>query len=407
MKKDVLILSQFFYPEYITSATLPYETAVDLSKHGLSVDVLCGYPKNYNTEKDIPSKETVKNVNITRINYPNFNKNTFLGRLLNYFAFTVSMLLNIMRLKNYKVIIVYSTPPVLPLVPGLASMFFHTKMIFVSYDIYPEVAIRMNAVEESSIISKIMKKINNLVFKQTSKVVALSSEMKSFILNNRNIASEDIAVIPNWANDVILKQKCEVKNTLFDGLDYMNKTIISYFGNMGTAQDMATILNAIRSVKENKNIHFLFAGHGNKMDELRKSVYDEELKNVTIYDYLHGEDYTDAQSISDGFIVSLEEGLDGLCVPSKTYSYMSAGRPIISIMNPECDISRDLVYHNAGFAVLNGDNENMVKSILSLTNKELVDTMSSNCKKLFTDKFTREIATSAYADLVYLTMEEN
>lgn len=407
MKKDVLILSQFFYPEYITSATLPFETAVDLVKHGLSVDVLCGYPKNYNTKKDIPSKETVENVNITRINYPNFNKNTFIGRLLNYFSFTFSMLLNIMKLKKYKVVIVYSTPPVLPLVPSLANLFFNTKMIFVSYDIYPEVAIRMNVIEETSIISKVMKKINDLVFKKTSKVVALSSEMKGFILNNRKISGEDIAIIPNWANSVIIKRKNEVNNTLFDSFDYMNKTVISYFGNMGTAQDMMTILEAIRSLKDNESVHFLFAGHGNKMDELRKNIRDEGVDNVTIFDFLHGEDYIDAQSISDGFIVSLEKGLDGLCVPSKTYSYMSAGRPIISIMNPECDISQDLVSHNAGFAVLNGDSEKMVETILSLTDKELVDTMSNNCKKLFENKYTREIATSAYADLVYSVLEEN
>ena len=43
-KKDILFLLQYFYPEYVSSATLPFDTASKLSDDGFSVDVLCGYP---------------------------------------------------------------------------------------------------------------------------------------------------------------------------------------------------------------------------------------------------------------------------------------------------------------------------------------------------------------------------
>ena len=64
MKKDVLFLCQFFYPEYVSSATLPYDTAVALKNAGLSVDALCGYPKEYAREADLPTKETVEGIGI-------------------------------------------------------------------------------------------------------------------------------------------------------------------------------------------------------------------------------------------------------------------------------------------------------------------------------------------------------
>ena len=45
-KKDVLFLCQYFYPEYVSSATLPYQTARVL----VSADLTWGYcvdtPKN-------------------------------------------------------------------------------------------------------------------------------------------------------------------------------------------------------------------------------------------------------------------------------------------------------------------------------------------------------------------------
>ncbi|MGQ7385242.1 hypothetical protein ACTGVI_09170 [Streptococcus suis] len=52
MKKDILFLCQYFYPEYVTSALLPYQTAKELVDNNISVDVLCGYPKEYHSKNN-------------------------------------------------------------------------------------------------------------------------------------------------------------------------------------------------------------------------------------------------------------------------------------------------------------------------------------------------------------------
>ena len=56
-KKDVLFLCQFFHPEYISSAQLPFDTAKALQKSGLTVDVLCGYPREYYSGPPVPDEE--------------------------------------------------------------------------------------------------------------------------------------------------------------------------------------------------------------------------------------------------------------------------------------------------------------------------------------------------------------
>ena len=53
-KRDILFLCQFFHPEYISSAQLPYETVQALNEAGFTVDVLCGYPREYLEGTDIP-----------------------------------------------------------------------------------------------------------------------------------------------------------------------------------------------------------------------------------------------------------------------------------------------------------------------------------------------------------------
>jgi len=135
-KKDVLFLCQYFYPEYVSSATLPFDTALSLSREGLSVGALCGYPKEYNLLNKVPLKETYENIEIRRLKYIQLKRSNFIGRIINYFSFTLAVMLHFFELQKYKAIIVYSNPPILPFIAALANKFFGTKVIFVSYDIY-------------------------------------------------------------------------------------------------------------------------------------------------------------------------------------------------------------------------------------------------------------------------------
>ena len=131
--------------------------------------------------------------------------------------------------------IVYSNPPVLPLIAALANKFFNTKVIFVSYDVYPEMAYITNTISEDSIISKMMKIVNKSIFKRVNKVVALSNEMKAYLLEHRSALSEhQIEVIPNWYEDKGLSNATESsKNKLFRSIKKDGNLVVSYFGNMG------------------------------------------------------------------------------------------------------------------------------------------------------------------------------
>ena len=93
MKKDILFLCQFFYPEYISSAVLPFDTAKALHQAGFSVEVLCGYPREYSDRENVPQTETVEGIFIRRLKYLQLDRSGFLGRILNYFSFTFMVLL--------------------------------------------------------------------------------------------------------------------------------------------------------------------------------------------------------------------------------------------------------------------------------------------------------------------------
>jgi len=394
-KKDILFLCQFFYPEYISSAQLPLDTALALKNAGYSVDALCGYPREYSDGENIPLRETVNGIGIHRLKYIQTGRSGFLGRLINYFSFTLMVLLHLLEMAQYRAVVVYSNPPILPWIASWAKPLFGCKLVFVSYDLYPEVATVTNTLREGNIICRLMDHINKCVYRRADKVVALSSEMKAYILSHRKAADAQVEVIPNWYADQGAlppnRENNRFRETVGDCF------VVSYFGNMGTMQDMQTILGAIRELKE-EPVFFLFAGHGNKMERLKTIVEEEDICNVAIYDFLHGQDFRDALAISDCALVSLEKGATGLCVPSKTYSYMMQGLPLLAIMD-ECDIVRDIAA-GAGCWVRNGEAGRLAEKIRFLRDDpEALAEMRKACRKLYLEHYTTEICTNKYVTL--------
>ncbi|WP_414838624.1 glycosyltransferase family 4 protein [Carnobacterium sp. TMP28] len=408
-KKDILFLCQFFYPEYISSATLPFDTAKALSESGMNVGVLCGFPNEYNNNGKVPLTDKYEEIEIKRLKYIQMKRSNILGRLINYLSFTVSVLLNLKEIKKYKLLIVYSNPPILPIVAAIANKLFNTEIVFVCYDIYPEIAIKTGAISEKGVISKVMNLVNTSLYKNINKVVALSYDMKKYLLSNRNQLRENqIAVIPNWYEDQPDKDvEISYANKLFKEMYPKEKLIISYLGNMGIAQDLNTLIDAIKFFKDNTEISFLFAGHGSKVSELKDTVENKSLKNVFIYDFLHGTDFQDALNISDIFIVSLESGLEGLAVPSKTYSYMMNGKPIIAIMDKDTDISQDIVNNKAGYGIEVGDVKGLVNAIVELNGYPAKRVMAGrNARKVYVKKHTTKKATLKYVEMMRSILED-
>lgn len=396
-KKDILFLCQFFYPEYISSAQLPYDTVKALQADGFTVGALCGYPKEYLDGKDIPLRENLDGVDIHRLKYIQTGRAGFLGRIINYFSFTFMVLLHLFEIRKYRAVVVYSNPPILPWIASWAKVLFGTKLIFVSYDLYPEVATVTHTLREGNLICRLMNHINKCVYRRADKIVALSGEMKTYIENHRDTTSEKVAVIPNWYADQGIQPRNLEKNRFAE--ECSGKFVVSYFGNMGTMQDMDTLLGAIRELKE-EQVFFLFAGHGNKMEALKEIAREENLSNVAIHNFLHGQDFLDALAISDCAFVTLEKGATGLCVPSKTYSYMMQGLPLLAVMD-ECDIVRDLE-NGAGYWVRNGESENLADIIRRLAqDPERLADMGKICRETYLNKYTTEICTKKYVTLFH------
>ena len=398
-KRDILFLCQFFYPEHNSSATLPFDTAKYLAAHGFTVDALCGYPKEYSDQAHVPLREEKDGVNIQRIRYIQLGRASKLGRLINYFSFTASAFFHLFKLRKYKSVIVYSNPPILPFIAVLGNVLFGTKIVFVAYDVYPEVAYASNSLRPDSIISKGMRWLNHQMYKRVSRVVALTDEMKEFLLEHRpELTADRVVTIANWAHE----KKIEATDEAYARFGYQpGQFIVSYFGNMGICQEMETLVSAVEQMADNDKVQFLFIGHGSKKPAIAERFEKKHLKNVQMHDFLTGEAFEQAVAISSCCVVSLEKGLKGMCAPSKYYSYLQGGKAVLAVVEEGSYLEEEIEREGIGRAVAIGDAKGLVQIICNMSlNCEKCRNMGEKALALYKRKYILEIGLNKYANMM-------
>ncbi len=311
-------------------------------------------------------------------------------------SFTASVFLHMGLFRNCRCIICYTNPPILPDAALLASKLHKTKLIFVIYDVYPEVAYASGSIQKGSLIDRNMQRINHAAYKRADQVIVLSDEMRQFILHNRPETDEQrVKVIHNWAHEENEQEMADIAEGITDGAPGINN--ISYFGNMGICQDVETMLHAAKEMNSDNRIHFELTGHGNKKDSIERYIRKADLRNISVHGYLTGKSLYKELRKSTCCVVSLTNGLKGLCAPSKYYTYLYMGKPVISVMEKDSYISREVEDEKIGFAVAVGDSAGFQSAVRFLQeNPELTSEMGKKARALYLRKYRYDIAMSEY-----------
>jgi glycosyltransferase involved in cell wall biosynthesis len=117
-------------------------------------------------------------------------------------------------------------------------------------------------------------------------------------------------------------------NPLFEefGLSRDKFTVV-YAGNLGNAQNIGIVLDGVARLPE---VQFALFGTGGLESEIRTRIEMEGLTNVHLNPLQPVERVSYVYSLGDACIVSCKEGLGGSAMPSKSWSIMSCGRPVIA-----------------------------------------------------------------------------
>ncbi|MDK0871760.1 glycosyltransferase family 4 protein [Clostridium perfringens] len=395
----VVLVSEFFYPYKTSTQKILTELAEDFVEYGLEVDVLTTKNAYREEKQDLGKYEIYRGINIKRVFSTEGNRDSKIGRLLNYITFTTSVFFNLLFKKNYDKILFVSNPPLVPFIGYLIKKLRGKNYIYLVHDIYPDVAEKLGVIKKGSIISKVMNYMNKKIYTNAERIIALGKDMKR-VIADKGVDEEKIEIVTNWADSRVNYEK-EVDKNFYKKYRLENKFNILYTGNISKVHAIDTIVEVAKILKNEEDIMFTFVGDGNRKQDLIKLKEKEDLRNIQLENYMFGEEYNNLLNCANLFITTLQQGIEGLGVPSKTYTYMSVAKPLIAVMSEDSEIGSMVNQYNLGKQFNNKECNNIAEFILELkNNNELYNEISKNVRNKFSNEYERKKVTNKFFNII-------
>ena len=243
-----------------------------------------------------------------------------------------------------------------------------------------------------------MRNLEKKVYDNNTKIVTISEDMRKTIIEH-GCSSKKVEVIQNWVDISRIKKVNRKDNELFCkfGLD-KDCFYISYAGDIGLFQNWEVILDAAQELNDNFNdIKFVIIGNGSYKESMEKSIKRRKLKNTYIFPLQPIEFISNAYSLGDLELVSLEMDMTKIALPSKIGQVLATGSPILGMFDSDSFISNEIIDKNLGVVVNNFQKESLVNIILHYyNNRNELEGISNNARKYAEQQLERKTQTQKY-----------
>ncbi|MSY18162.1 MAG: glycosyltransferase, partial [Actinobacteria bacterium] len=218
-------------------------------------------------------------------------------------------------------------------------------------------AIETGAITNARIIA-VARWLERISYQRADAVTVLSDDLRDNVVAKiaPSLASR-VRVIPNFVlTDEIrpLDRLTAYRAELGIGAE----TVVMYAGNVGFSQSLDLVVHAAR---EFPDVTFVINGDGAAKASLAEQV--ASLNNVRMGGYQPMHRLAEVLATGDIHLVPLRRGLGRVSVPSKTYSILAAGRPVLAAIDPGTEVPRILAASGAGVCVPPDDAPSFVAAL--------------------------------------------
>ena len=200
-------------------------------------------------------------------------------------------------------------------------------------------------------------------------------------------------VVPNWSPTAEIAPLPRAANPMAAQWHMQDRFIVGYSGNLGRAHELGILLDAAERLRHRLEIVFLIIGEGTLKESLQADATRRGLVNVLFKPYQPKGQLKYSLTLPDVHLVSLKPALEGLIVPSKFYSAIAAGRPVIFIGDADGEIAREVARGACGVTVPADDAVPLANAIERLCDDAVACArMSANARALFEAEYSQVIA---------------
>jgi glycosyltransferase involved in cell wall biosynthesis len=276
-------------------------------------------------------------------------------------------------------LILYSTPPITLL--GLISRLKNKTKAFTYLllkDIFPQNAIDLRLMSETSLIYKYFRKREEDLYKISDWIGCMSMANVDYVLrNNKWVAPDKIEINPNSVeiSDLIPSIKTD------DGISQLlvGKIVMVYGGNLGKPQGINFLFEVVTACADIENVLFLIIGSGTETQKVVNWIRESDPPNALFIHEMPNDEYSNLLSLCHVGLIFLHPDFTIPNYPSRILPYLQNKLPVLCATDSITDIGSDAEDNEYGFHCQSGDVVKYKKYVRLLAqSEELRDRLGGN-----------------------------
>ena len=367
---NILMIHQHYFPEMSGTARRAKELAEHFVKKNHKVSIITSFPREYRSlpNQSFARVERLDGVDINRVkNIFEVKKNVVL-RMLSYFTFVIVSIKLGLRLAKKSDIVITIAPLSSGIIGGIIKAINKNYHHFDVPDILPDLGIAAGMIKNKFVIY-FLKKLEIWVYSQADSISTCTEGQKNN-LESKGVPKNKLSCIPDWIDDTYFNinyknYKAEVSKLY----NYPNKTIISFFGNIGALQNPIIFIDLMDLFKQKSlnDFIFLFFGDGIMSPKLKEKVINKKLDNVKFIGREKREFIPAIMRQSDILITNYisDEHLN-LYIPGKLFEYAISRKPIV--IGSRGDSKQFIEKYDLGLVVPPSNKNAFMDAIIKISN---------------------------------------
>lgn len=406
-KTKLLIICGHYYPDYGPAAPIFTAMAEDLAARGHEVTVVTTFPhysqRSQASEQDkgLFSEQVANGVRIIRTWVYSAPKSSPWRRMIYHLLLNLFAALAVLRAGRPDIIFA-GGPFLWCSLPLLLKACSDAPFVYIVYDIYPDILIRLNMVYNAAVIN-LIDRIEKFFYRKSFRVSVLSEGFKRN-LAAKGIPAEKISIIPVCLDtDFIRPAPKDPDLTATFGLE--NKRVVLYAGNIGFSQGLETLIDSAQRLAHRTDIVFLIIGEGAMREPLERRARELGLTNCIFSDFQPPDNVPRSYSLGDIGLVLLKRDIVVESVPSKTYSIMAAGLPIVATIDPQSEVGQLIHQADCGVCLEPENSAALAQATVDLIDDpERRRRLGQNGRDYVVAHFDRRVAAEHYERIIDAAM---
>jgi colanic acid biosynthesis glycosyl transferase WcaI len=341
----ILLLNEYYPPDTSATAKMAAQVAETLAQRH-HVTVVAGRP-SYDPEARYPyallRRAVQKKVTVECVGSTAFPRHQMSRRVANYLSYLALAVPRALALRP-AVILAMTDPPVAGIAGAFIARISARPFVYNIRDLYPDMAVGGDIVRASNWVTR-WENLHRRALKRAARVIVLGDDMRDRILA-KGVAPERVVVVRDGTATPPAHMP-DRSDPIVQEIRHGFPFVVLHAGNLGFYGAWDTLLEAAKILR-NENIGFVFIGDGANRAALESAARDAI--NVKFAPFRPVDEVAHVMMAGDLHIVTVKRGLEGVVVPSKLYSTLAAGRPILAVAPPESDAARIVVESGCGVA---------------------------------------------------------